>query len=187
MALINSFTAAELNDKLGFEIEDTGNWSVSGNPAKTAILSDSIAIAIPGSDFMPSSTIITVDVLALGFPVITPTEVSWIDDMLQTGTMPDGAYEITRTTEVDGSGTYVYTYTAIFRRVAVCCRDSYVAGFAPCDCDEGKEKILKLARWNTDLDAVVLAESCQDVDAGVTALQDATDICNQQGCGSCNC
>lgn len=190
MAPSVSFTASELSDKTGFTITDTGNWGAP-NPLKTQILSDDLEIYLPNSDFtVGTGTPIDVDLLALGFPITPTVTIEYIADMGQTGTMPDGAYRMVRTTVVDepsGEVEYTYEWTAIFRRIAQCCYDSYIASFEPCSCDGSDTKIITIARWNTDLQAVALAETCQDIDAGVTALDDATDICNREGCGGCGC
>ena len=191
---LNSFTASEANDKTGFTIRDTGSWGTGTDPAKSQILSDDLEIYLPDGLNVGTGTPVDIDLLGdFDFPDVTPAFIEYITDMAQTGTMPDGAYRMVRTTLVDTPGgeiPYTYEWTMMAHRIADCCYENFLADNAPCSCDDKQpDKVLMGAEWDIQLQAIVNGQDCadgQNIPAAINALTRATELCNQEGCATCS-
>ena len=196
MAFENTFYLTEQTGSLTATITDTSAWGTGTNPVVGDVLSDDIVIALPNSTtFLPdTSNTVSVDLFALGFPAATTVTLTSVDfgQAAVTDMIPDGIYQVERTTVYDsGSGeeTVTTTWNAYFIGQLRCCLDN-LSNHRGCSCDGNdltpKEK--RIVLFMMDLYSIAGNErNCQDNEAAADAMQDASDLCNNQRCMSCNC
>lgn len=210
MAFQYKFSASFASDAKSILITNTtGEYpAVStgfGNPTNLtvdAVTACDLIITIPDPvTYLPSTTTITIDLFAKGFPVANAVSVTNEDLGLDADArIPDGAYAIEVTigyTFTDGGGSEVVgTSTAPEVRVmldfyANCCIDGQKAKKASCSCKTISASNMKLFLAYMGLDSIpYLLSSCdppKDEEA-VNILANAKETCNFLiNCKNCGC
>lgn len=195
MAFQNKFSiSVDITQKNIVLVDTTGTgtmsnptgYSYNGNPTPAQISTSVLTLYTPDpSTFLTSTSFLSVDLIALGFPVtgtITIPNTSF--GLSATATFPDGVYLASVSEDSEEAGTTSsYSVNIIMTANTQCCIDKITSTLESCGCNDKSEKQINIMKGNLYLQSA-LYNTC-NISKAASNLLSASEICDKSGCGGC--